>query len=117
VGAYILPLDELGMGDVDTVGGKNASLGEMISHLTASGVQVPGGFATTSLAYRDFLATGGLRERIDTALAELDVDDVEELSRTGALIREWIMDTPLPARLHGISALRGTRCQGVPILP
>jgi pyruvate,water dikinase len=100
VGAYILPLDELGMGDVETVGGKNASLGEMISHLTASGVQVPGGFATTSLAYRDFLATDGLRERIDTALAELDVDDVEELSRTGALIREWIMDTPLPARLH-----------------
>ena len=100
MGAYILPLDELGMGDVDTVGGKNASLGEMISHLTASGVQVPGGFATTSLAYRDFLATDGLRERIDTALAELDVDDVEELSRTGALIREWIMDTPLPARLH-----------------
>ncbi|MGD9339491.1 MAG: phosphoenolpyruvate synthase [Chromatiales bacterium] len=100
MGAYILPLDELGMGDVETVGGKNASLGEMISHLTASGVQVPGGFATTSLAYRDFLATDGLRERIDTALAELDVDDVEELSRTGALIREWIMDTPLPARLH-----------------
>jgi pyruvate,water dikinase len=88
------------MGDVETVGGKNASLGEMISHLSASGVKVPGGFATTSLAFRDFLATDGLRERIDDALAELDVDDVEELARTGALIREWIMSTNLPARLH-----------------
>ncbi len=100
MGAYILRLDELGMGDVETVGGKNASLGEMISHLSASGVNVPGGFATTSLAFRDFLATDGLRERIDAALAELDVDDVEELARTGALIREWIMSTALPARLH-----------------
>ncbi len=98
--AYILPLDELGMSDVETVGGKNASLGEMISHLTASGVKVPGGFATTSLAFRDFLATDGLRERIDAALAELDVDDVEELARTGAQIREWIMATALPQRLH-----------------
>ena len=59
------PVDELGMGDVETVGGKNASLGEMISHLTASGVQVPGGFATTSLAYRDFLATDGDKRSID----------------------------------------------------
>ncbi len=88
------------MNDVESVGGKNASLGEMISHLAASGVKVPGGFATTARAYRDFLATDGLRDRIDDALSQLDVDDVEELARTGARIRGWIMETPLPERLH-----------------
>ncbi len=98
--SYIVSLNDLGMNDVESVGGKNASLGEMISNLSASGVKVPGGFATTARAYRDFLATNSLRDRIDDALSRLDVDDVEELARTGARIRAWIMETPLPERLH-----------------
>src|SRR5690606_9906477 len=86
--------------DVERVGGKNASLGEMISHLAASDVRVPGGFATTAEAYRDFLAHEGLEGRIKTALATLDVDDVIALAKTGEQIRSWIVDAPLPARLE-----------------
>ncbi|WP_043526301.1 phosphoenolpyruvate synthase [Litchfieldella xinjiangensis] len=93
---YILWFDQLGMNDVERVGGKNASLGEMISSLADAGVSVPGGFATTAHAYREFLAHKGLNERINEALARLDVDDVGELSRVGAEIRQWIIDTPLP---------------------
>jgi len=88
------------MNDVENVGGKNASLGEMISHLTKLGVSVPGGFATTAQAYWDFLDSTQLRERIAEALGELDVDDVEALSHTGASIRKWIMETPLPRPLQ-----------------
>ncbi|MCE8015324.1 phosphoenolpyruvate synthase [Halomonas sp. MCCC 1A17488] len=93
---YILWFDQLGMDDVERVGGKNASLGEMISNLSGAGVTVPGGFATTAHAYREFLAHEGLNERINQALARLDVDDVGELARVGAEIRQWVIDTPLP---------------------
>lgn len=93
---YILWFDQLGMNDVERVGGKNASLGEMISNLSGVGVTVPGGFATTAHAYREFLAHEGLNERINEALNRLDVDDVKELARVGSQIRQWIIDTPLP---------------------
>lgn len=93
---YIEWFDRLGMDDVERVGGKNASLGEMISNLADAGVTVPGGFATTAFAYREFLAHDGLNERINAALARLDVDDVNELIRVGAEIRQWVIDTPLP---------------------
>ncbi len=96
---YVIPFTELRMTDVEEVGGKNASLGEMISQLPAS-VRVPGGFATTAAAYREFLAHGGLAQRIEAALAALDVDDVDALARTGAQIRQWIVYTPFPAQLE-----------------
>ena len=98
--AYVIPLEQLGMRDVERVGGKNASLGEMISNLAASDVRVPGGFATTAEAYRDFLANEGLQARIKTALATLNVDDVVALAKTGEQIRQWIAEAPLPARLE-----------------
>jgi pyruvate,water dikinase len=96
---YVIKLEELGMSDVDTVGGKNASLGEMISNLSRLGVTVPGGFATTAAAYRSFLAANELDKRIDKVLRELDVDDIDALTRAGAQIREWILATALPKRL------------------
>ena len=96
---YVIKLDQLGMNDVETVGGKNASLGEMISNLGNLGVDVPGGFATTARAYRDFLQTDGLDARIHTLLDDLDVDDVVALADAGKSIRTWITETPLPARL------------------
>ncbi|PZN31199.1 MAG: phosphoenolpyruvate synthase [Proteobacteria bacterium] len=98
--AYILPFEQLGRHDVETVGGKNSSLGEMISHLTKLGVSVPTGFATTAQAYRDFLRHEGLAERIAAALADLDVDDVERLAEVGARIRGWILETPFPEKLE-----------------
>jgi len=88
------------MGDVDRVGGKNASLGEMIANLAAAGVTVPGGFATTAQAYRDFLRHEGLADRINQRLDTLDVDDIKDLTAAGSDIRQWIMDTPLPPRLR-----------------
>jgi pyruvate, water dikinase len=97
---YILKLDELRMGDVEKVGGKNASLGEMLAHLEEAGVSVPGGFATTAAAFRDFMVQASLAERVRDVLAELDVDDVEKLVATGAAIRGWIKETPLQPRLH-----------------
>ncbi|MEJ2603720.1 MAG: phosphoenolpyruvate synthase, partial [Gammaproteobacteria bacterium] len=97
---YVVSLDAIGMGDVDRVGGKNASLGEMIGKLAALGVTVPGGFATTAQAYRDFLAHEGLGERINARLDELDVDDIKGLTAAGSDIRSWIMETPLPPRLR-----------------
>lgn len=97
---YVVDFAQLRMHDVETVGGKNASLGEMISQLTAKGVRVPGGFATTAQAYRVFLAHEGLADRIDAALAGLDVDDVKELARVGKQIRDWIVATPFPAQLE-----------------
>ena len=96
---YVIPFTELRMTDVEQVGGKNASLGEMISQLPTS-VRVPGGFATTADAYRDFLAHQSLADRIEKALATLDVDDVVTLARMGAEIRQWIVDTPFPPRLE-----------------
>ncbi|MHB1373287.1 MAG: phosphoenolpyruvate synthase [Thauera sp.] len=96
---YVIPFNELRMTDVEKVGGKNASLGEMISQLPSS-VRVPGGFATTAEAYREFLAHNGLADRINAALDALDVDDVDALAKTGAQIREWIIELPFPARLE-----------------
>ncbi|HNF60132.1 MAG TPA: phosphoenolpyruvate synthase [Rhodocyclaceae bacterium] len=95
----VIPFQELRMSDVEQVGGKNASLGEMISQLPAS-VRVPGGFATTAAAYREFLSHQGLADRISAALATLDVDDVVALAKAGAQIRQWIVDTPFPAALE-----------------
>lgn len=97
---YIVWFDQLGMNDVERVGGKNASLGEMISHLSSAGVRVPGGFATTSKAYWEFLSTNGLNEKINETLARLDVNDVNELARVGAEIRSWVMSAPFPDKLN-----------------
>ncbi|PKL95856.1 MAG: phosphoenolpyruvate synthase, partial [Gammaproteobacteria bacterium HGW-Gammaproteobacteria-8] len=101
---YIRWLDQLGMGDLEQVGGKNASLGEMISNLASSGVKVPGGFATTAAAFRDFLAETGLDRRIAERLEQLDVDDVRALAEAGAEIRRWIVETPLPQALSNAVA-------------
>ena len=97
---YAIAFDHLRMTDVGEVGGKNASLGEMIGQLAAKGVRVPGGFATTAKAYREFLAQNGLAARIHTALDALDVDDVDALARTGAQVRQWVVETPFPAALE-----------------
>jgi pyruvate, water dikinase len=97
--AYVIPFEQLGMHDVERVGGKNASLGEMIGSLAKLGVQVPGGFATTAHAYREFLMQGGLDARIRAELAALDVDDVTRLAASGAHIRQWILATPFPPAL------------------
>ena len=99
--SYVLPLEGLRLSDVDTVGGKNASLGEMIGRLSGLEVDVPGGFATTAAAYRDFLAENGLDQRIENVLGHLDVDDVDELARIGADIRAWIGEATLSERLTG----------------
>jgi len=98
--ANVLWFQELGMSDVEIVGGKNASLGEMIQHLAKAGVQVPGGFATTASAYREFLSHEGLADRINGMLAELDVDDVQALAKTGKTIRELLIEAPFPAELE-----------------
>jgi pyruvate, water dikinase len=97
---YIIPFENLKNKDVELVGGKNASIGEMISGLAALGVSVPGGFATTAHAYRDFLQQGGLDQRIRNTLANLDVDDVDRLSAVGAQIRGWMLATAFPVRLQ-----------------
>ncbi len=97
---YIAWLHETGMDDIDRVGGKNASLGEMISHLTKLGVDVPGGFATTSFAFQEFLSQSGLNEKINLELSPLDVDDVDALAKSGAKIRRWIMATPFQTALE-----------------
>ena len=98
--SYLIWFEALGMGDVGKVGGKNASLGEMIGQLAAKGVTVPGGFATTADAYREFLAHNGLDARIKSRLASLNIDDVTELAAAGAQIRQWIVATPFPQKLE-----------------
>ena len=103
--AYVVSFENLRMTDVESVGGKNASLGEMISQLAHAGVRVPGGFATTAQAFRDFLSysvPGGqsLADRIADRLATLDIDDVRALAAAGAEIRQWIIDTPFQPRLQ-----------------
>lgn len=103
---FIIGFEELGMDDVERVGGKNASLGEMISNLANAGVTVPGGFATTAQAYREFLEKDGLRQCIDETLDSLDINDVNELARVGARIRQWIIDTPFPPALEKVIAER-----------
>ena len=102
---YVASFEQLRMTDVESVGGKNASLGEMISQLAGAGVRVPGGFATTAAAFRDFLsysANGGstLAHRIEDRLATLNIDDVRALAKAGAEIRQWIIDTPFQPRLE-----------------
>ncbi len=97
--ALVVPFDALRMTDVESVGGKNASLGEMISQLSATGVRVPGGFATTAHAFRQFLAHNGLAVRIEQRLSTLNTEDVRALAEAGAQIRQWIEDTPFPADL------------------
>ena len=101
---YVASFENLRMTDVESVGGKNASLGEMISQLASAGVRVPGGFATTADAFRDFLehSDGGpsLAQRIATRLEGLDIDDVRALASAGAEIRQWIVDTPFQPRLE-----------------
>jgi pyruvate,water dikinase len=97
---YILPFEAVGRDDLERVGGKNASLGEMIGQLAAQGIDVPSGFAVTAAAYRDFLYADGLDERIYAALEKLPLDDVEALRSTGAQVRGWILDTPLPESLR-----------------
>ena len=98
--ALVVPFENLRMTDVEVVGGKNASLGEMISQLAHAGVSVPGGFATTAHAYREFLRAAGLTERIDALLTALNVDDVRALAEAGATIRRWVVEAPLPADLE-----------------
>ncbi|MBP5986863.1 MAG: phosphoenolpyruvate synthase [Azonexus sp.] len=97
--ALVIPFEKLRMTDVEQVGGKNSSLGEMISQLADTGVRVPGGFATTAHAYRVFLAQSGLDAKINAALDALDVEDVNALVKTGAEIRQWVLDTPFPMDL------------------
>ncbi len=96
----ILWLDSLGMSDLGRVGGKNASLGEMIGNLAQLGVSVPGGFATTAGAFQTYLENSGLAKRIRERLAEIDIDDVDALARGGKEIRGWVTDTALPNDLE-----------------
>lgn len=96
----VITLDKLGKNDVDIVGGKNASLGEMISHLSDLGVSVPGGFATTADAFNNFLTETGLLDKINNELKALDVDDVKKLTETGEKIRNWIIEQELPKSLE-----------------
>lgn len=99
-GRYVFPFSQFRMTDVDRVGGKNASLGELLSQLTSAGIRVPDGFATTAEAFRLFLKEGGLEDRIHARLAKLDVDDVKALAAAGAEIRGWIESAPFPAELE-----------------
>jgi pyruvate, water dikinase len=98
--AWVVPFEQLRAGDLERVGGKNASLGEMIGSLARLRIQVPGGFATTAEAFRTFLRHGGLEDRIHTELAALNVDDVKKLAATGARIRAWVLATPFPHELQ-----------------
>lgn len=97
---YVISLDQLCMEDVPRVGGKNASLGEMLQNLAPLGVSVPGGFATTADAYREFLLHDGLQEKINDKLRMLNVDDVVALRQTGQQIRDWIMTIPFPEKME-----------------
>ena len=97
---YVIPLADVRLRDSDIVGGKNASLGEMISQLTQAGVLVPGGFATTSYAFKNFLVNSGLKNKIDNALASLDVEDVDELTKVGADIREQVVSAEFSAEME-----------------
>lgn len=109
---YVLWYQELGMGDVGRVGGKNASLGEMISNLSNAGVQVPGGFATTAYAFNEFLEQSGLEKRIHDVLDELNVEDVNALAKAGATIRQWILDTPFQPELEAATKEAFAALQG-----
>jgi len=108
---YLAWLHDLRMTDLGRVGGKNASLGEMIGELAPLGIRVPGGFATTAEAFRDFLACNGLDKRIEAALSGLDIDDVQALARCGAEVRGWIESQPLPPELEQAVRSAYTRMQ------
>jgi pyruvate,water dikinase len=110
--ALVAPFEQLRMTDVEVVGGKNASLGEMISQLAASGVRVPGGFATTAHAFREFLNHGGLTDKINARLASLDIEDVRALAEAGAEIRQWVIDAPFPAALDAAVRAEYARVAG-----
>ncbi|MBB1592752.1 phosphoenolpyruvate synthase [Achromobacter sp. UMC46] len=98
--SYVVLFEQLRMTDVDSVGGKNASLGEMISQLSGAGVRVPGGFATTADAFRDFLKASGLDKRIAERLTTLNPEDVRELANAGAQIRQWLVEAPFSAEFE-----------------
>ena len=98
--AYVQPFEQLRHTDIDSVGGKNSSLGEMISQLSAAGVRVPTGFATTAQAFRDFLKHNHLSERIAERLGQLNVDDVRALAQAGADIRSWMVEAPFQPQLE-----------------
>ncbi len=98
--SLVLPLSQCRMHDVASVGGKNSSLGELISQLSAAGVRVPGGFATTAEAFREFLNHSGLTDKINAALANLDTDNLDDLTKTGAMVREWVVAAPLHPALE-----------------
>ena len=98
--SYVVLFEQLRMTDVDSVGGKNASLGEMTSQLSGAGVRVPGGFATTADAFRDFLQASGLDKRIAERLTTLNPEDVRELANAGAQIRQWIVEAPFSAEFE-----------------
>ena len=93
-------LKDVGMSDVERVGGKNASLGEMISGLNSQGVRVPGGFATTAQAFESFLDHSDLKNKINELLSNLDITNIQELTKTGLLIRQWVEEAPFPKGLH-----------------
>ncbi|MDX2319993.1 MAG: phosphoenolpyruvate synthase, partial [Moritella sp.] len=101
---YVIGYEKLGMNDVERVGGKNASLGEMISNLAGAGVQVPGGYATTADAFNQFLEQSGVNDKIYTLLDNLDVDNIAALTEAGAKIRQWIIDTPFQPELEAAIA-------------
>ncbi|MGH8534171.1 MAG: PEP/pyruvate-binding domain-containing protein, partial [Gammaproteobacteria bacterium] len=113
---YVVDFTMLSMADVAEVGGKNASLGEMIAKLAETGVRVPSGFATTAEAFREFLAGDGLDERIWAALGALDVDDVSALAKTGAAIRQWVLEAPFAQSLEqAIGAAYGELAGATPV--
>ena len=96
----VIWLDDVGMSDVEKVGGKNASLGEMIGGLSSQGIRVPGGFATTAEAFESFLHHSNLKIKINKLLSSLDITNIKELTKTGALIRQWVEEAPFPEDLH-----------------
>jgi len=101
---YVIPFEKLRNKDVSSVGGKNASLGEMISQLAAKGIRVPTGFATTAEAFNEFLLHNNLGKKIEAELADLDINDVIALAKSGQIVRKWIMDTPFPKDLdHSVN--------------
>ena len=118
--ALVVPFELLRMSDVEAVGGKNASLGEMISHLPrqdaegGQGVRVPGGFATTAHAFRQFLAHGGLDKRIEQTLLALNADDVRALAQTGAQVRAWVMEQAFPEDLRSAIEQAFVKLDGTP---
>ena len=96
--AVLLWFNEVGIQDIPLVGGKNASLGEMIQELTPKGIRVPNGFATTALAYRAFIQEAGLEPKLQAIFADLNVEDIHQLRKAGNQARTLILDTPFPAK-------------------